>query len=178
MLLFAISAERLSVGKSVDVNMSKYTYNSNGLAIPPCYGNPTSLIVSDTTVLQAVWLDNSTIRITMINSYPGMKSVDVIASPNGTSPYTPDLDKERIEIYTNDFNIGGFNFADDTMGYGYEAAPGRSSLANVGWVASANDSQGVQADGVMTLTFPSGSAGIKGTPYSGNRINYQTHLLH
>src|SRR5262249_30266248 len=131
-------------------------------------------IVSDTALITAFWLDNTSIRIAALPGFSSVNpvSVDIIASEFANPPYT-DQEKERIWVYPNLLPKSTFSTAQDTTTFRLENAPGRAVMATVGWASTAIDSQGNSADGIMTLTFPSVSAGIKGTPFSANRISYQ-----
>ena len=75
----------LTVGSSWDVNVANYTYDSNGLAIPPSYGNPDAITVGDTTLVSATWLGNTVIHITSLQPFSGAVNVNVIASPDSSA---------------------------------------------------------------------------------------------
>ncbi len=162
----------LTAGSSWDVNMANYTYDSEGLAIPPSFGNPDALIVNDTTSISATWLRNTVIHITSLQSFSNAVNVDVIASPNASAPFDSDIDKERIQVYTNLLANSTFSTTDDTTSWSpLEIPPGRTVLATQSWMSSYTDSAGTQANGVWQFTFTDTNGGVKATPAVSNWIN-------
>ena len=163
----------LSVGNSVDINLADYTYDSNGHAIPPSFGNTDSLIISDTTKVSATWTDTSVLHITLLESTSAPVFVDVIASPLTDPPYGMDIDKERIAVYTNLLPNSTFSTANDTTAYGYENAPYNYSFATLSYESTVADSNGTIAQGVITFTFSTVPSGIKATPLA-NHVPYES----
>ncbi len=161
----------LTLGSSWDLNISGYTSSSTGLAIPPSFGNTDSLNVSDTTLVSATWLGNTVIRLTSLQSFYGAVNVDVIASTNSNSPFGIDMDKERIQVYTNRLANSTFTTSNDTsIWMPLELAPGRTTLATQNWISSYTDSAGNQANGVWQFTFADVNGGVKSTPVTSNWI--------
>ena len=91
----------LTVGSSWDVNVANYTYSSSGLAIPPSFGNPDAISVSDTTLVSATWFGNTVIQLTSLQAFSGPVEVDVSLLPMPLHLLEIDIDKERIQVYTN-----------------------------------------------------------------------------
>ncbi len=191
----------LTAGSSWDINVAKYTYNEFGSVLaaalpaipdifpnyPPSFGNASALIVSDTTLVSAVWLDSTSIRITSSPTYTsgGPVSVDVIASIYSNPPYD-DMDKERIWVYPNLLSNSTFSTANDTAVWSpMEIPPGRSTIATQQWMQSYTDSAGTQAQGVWKFTFADANGGVKSTPNTAHWISitngewyiYRIHLV-
>ena len=77
----------LNAGSSWDINILKYT-SSNGASLPPTsFGNDGSISSSDSSRVNATWLDSSVLRITAQSGFSSGSPVDidVIASPNSGS---------------------------------------------------------------------------------------------
>jgi len=161
----------LSVGESVTVAVSSFTAG-NVAAAAPSFGNPTAIIVSDTTKVTAVWNAASTAVVITLNvGTSAPVTVDVVASPVGSaSTYSNvwDQDKERIAIYTNQFTAGVFSSSANTTAWGLEGAPGRTALATQTWLATDTDSQGNGVNGVWQFALGSANGGIKGTPLAAD----------
>jgi len=158
----------LTVGSSVTVPVSSST--AGGVAaLAPSFGNPTSLVISDTTKVSAVWSGNTAVVITSLAAAASEVDVDVIASP--IVPAGTDQDKERIQIYTNLLANGTFSTANDTTAYGFQAAPGaKTQLASISWVASQADSAGTVANGVVVFTFANANSSIEGNQFSAGYL--------
>jgi hypothetical protein len=175
----------LTVGSSWDVNVANYTYSSIGLSIPPSFGNPDAISVSDTTLVSATWLGNTAIHITSLQPFSGAVNVNVIASPdsssqsfnstlktqnlklisNAASPYGSDVDVENIQVYTNLLTHSTFSISNDTsIWMPLELAPGRTTLATQSWISTYTDSAGTKATGVWQFTFANSNSGVKSTP--------------
>ena len=122
-------------------------------------------------MITVTWANNSVLQIQTQSTFTSVVSVDIVASPNTSTPYGLDIDKERLWVYPNFLPKSTFSTAQDTTNYAYELAPGRSVKATVGCVSTANDSNGISANGVMTLTFASASSGIKGTPATSSWVS-------
>ncbi len=155
----------LTVGSSWNVNVANYTYSSSGLEIPPSFGNPDAISVSDTTLVSATWLGNTAIQLTSLQAFSGPVEVNVTASPNVTSPYGTDVDMEDIQVYTNLLTHSTFSTSNDTsIWMPFELAPGRTTLATQSWISTYTDSAGTQANGVWKLSFADSNSGVKSTP--------------
>jgi hypothetical protein len=147
----------LNVGDSVDVVVGNYV----SPASPPSFGNAAALIVSDTAQVSAIWADANTVTITALTGATGPVNVDVIASPNASSPFGVDIDKERIEVCINLLANGTFAAASDTTAWSVEDAPGKSTRV-----------QPTHSGGAITYTFADNNGGAKVTPIIANWINY------
>ena len=153
----------LNVGSSYTINLAKYAYNSTGLAIPPSFGNPQAITVSDLSKVTAVWSGNN-IVITSLAAASGPVDVFVTAANVASAPYGSNQDKEKIEVNSNLITGTSFATAADTANFGLEVAGGRATLAPIGFAASVNDGAGVPSDGgVMTFTAADATAGVKAT---------------
>jgi PKD repeat protein len=166
----------LTPGSSWDVNVENYTYNTNGLALPPSFGNSTALYVSNLSNVTAYWVNDSVIQITSLQSFTGAVDVNVTASPNATAPFGSDVDVEQIQVYTNLLSNSTFSTANDLSIWtpGLEVPPGRTTLATQSWVSSYTDSAGTQANGVWQFNFADGNGGVKCTPALSDWINITT----
>jgi hypothetical protein len=160
----------LTPGSSWDVNVGSYTYNTSGLALPPSFGNPTALTVSNLSYVTAYWVNDSVVRITSLQSFTGAVDVDVTAAP--LVPAELDQDKESIYVYSNLLPNSAFSTANDTTAWSpMEIPPGRTVMAEQQWIPNYTDSGGTQANGVWQFTFANASSGVKATPGVSNWIN-------
>jgi hypothetical protein len=165
----------LTIGSSWVVNVASYTYSSTGLAIPPSFGNPDAITVSDTTLVSATWLGNTAIQLISLQAFSSPVDVDVTASPNATSPYGSDVDVEDIQVYTNLLTNSTFSTSNDTsIWMPFELAPGRTELATQSWISTYTDSAGTQANGVWKFSFADGNSGVKSTPMVSTWISTST----
>ncbi len=174
----------LTPGSSFDVNVENYTYDSGGLALPPSYGEPAALSISNLSDVTAYWVNDSVVRIVSLQSFTGAVDVDVTASP--VIPAGTNQDKERIQVYTNLLTSGTFSTANDTTVWSpMEIPPGRSTIATQQWMQSYTDSAGTQAQGVWKFTFADANGGVKSTPNTAHWISiangewyiYRIHLV-
>jgi PKD repeat protein len=164
----------LTPGSSFDLNVGNYTYNSTGLAIPPSFGNPTALNISNLFNVTAHWVNDSVVQITSLQPFTGAVDVDVTASPNAIAPFGSDVDVEQIQVYSNLLSNSTFSTANDTATFNWgalEYAPNRTVLATQSWMSSYTDSAGTQANGVWQFYFIDSTAGVKATPSVSNWIN-------
>ncbi len=165
----------LTAGSSWELNLTNYMSNVLGPIIPPSFGNPSSIIMSNPSIVTATWIDSTVIRIQSLQSFSGPVYVDVIASPVSAPPYGKDIDKEQIAVYNNLLSQSTFSTANDTTAYGLEIPPGRTVMAISSWLSTYTDAAGIPASGVWQFTFPNASGGIKGTPQLFNWIPMTTN---
>ncbi len=160
----------LTPGSSWDMNVGSYTYNTSGLALPPSFGNPTALHISNLSNVTAYWVNDSVIRITSLQSFTGAVDVDVTASP--FVPAGTDQDKERFYVYSNLLSHSTFSTGRDTTTWSPMERPlGKSTLAAQQWIYSYTDAAGTQAKGIWKFTFTDASSGVKATPVVSDWIN-------
>ncbi len=178
----------LNPGSSWNINVASYTLNESGPVLssahvdvspmpypfyPNSFGNVSALIVSDPSLVNATWLDSTSISITALSGFTSGNpvSVDVIASSLSSPPYT-DMDKERVRVYPNLLAHGSFDTGSDTTAWSpMEIPPGRSTMASQQWISSYTDSAGTQANGVWQFIFADTTNGVKATPTVSNWIH-------
>jgi PKD repeat protein len=159
----------LTAGSHYDLNVENFTYNSSGVALPPSFGNPTSLSVSNLSDVTAYWVNDSVVRITSLQSFTGDVVVNVTASP--VVPAGTDQDVESIDVYSNMLSNSTFSTANDTTTWSpMEIPPGRTTMASQQWIPSYTDANGVQANGVWKFTFADANGGVKSTPAQSDWI--------
>jgi hypothetical protein len=157
----------LNVGDSFNLDLTGYTSNSTGAAVPASFGNANALIVSDPTKVTAVWDAASTaVTISLITASPAAPVfVDIIASPSADPTGVMDADKERVAVYSNLLANGTFATAADTAHWAYELSP-KPNLITPLFLAT--DPAGGGAVGVLDFAFTDNQGGIKMTPATAN----------
>jgi uncharacterized lipoprotein YddW (UPF0748 family)/PKD repeat protein len=158
---------------AVDFPISEYAYDSAGKSIPDSFGHPDSLVISDTTAIQAQWAGDSIIQIQAGSEFTTERYIDIIASPSESSPFGMDMDKERLRVCPDLLMTGSFASDSELAQYGYETTEEFSTMASYSWVSSAVDKNNLAAQGCLEIQFDESTSGIKITPTSNNWVDYK-----
>jgi PKD repeat protein len=164
----------IRAGENAVLNLSGYCYSTAERVIPPSFGSASALVVSDTTLLRARWIDSSNIEISALSGFTVSGWVDVIASPV-TSNFGIDIDKERIYVYPNLLNIGKFTTFNDIWHYGLEKTTDKANYPAISFLTTTNDGSGAAQANVMCFNFTSTNQGIKMTPQFSSMVQYKAN---
>jgi hypothetical protein len=164
----------IRAGEKVVLNLSNYCYSTAGRVIPPSFGSVSALVVSDTTLLSARWIDSSNIEISALSGFTAAGWIDIIASPV-TSNFGIDIDKERIYVHPNLLNIGKFTTFNDIWNYGLEKTTDKADYPAISFLTTANDGSGASQSNVMCFDFTSTNQGIKMTPQFSRMFQYEAN---
>jgi C1A family cysteine protease len=158
----------LNPGDSVNVSLAGYCRDSAGTIIPPSFGYKDALVVEDTTLLTAEWLDSSTIKLTALSKLTGGISTKayVIASNATTAPFGFDQDREAIAVYSNYLPIGNFqSLAQATSDFAMQIPDDMNQKAPTpAFLPILTDMAGDTATNVVLFPFNNSSQGMKITP--------------
>jgi len=154
----------LRPGQSESIEVSKYTYDSTGIALPNSYGNSSAAQASGLGLSAAFQTGNSWIKLTADSTFSAPGYVDILASPNDNPANAVDVDRERISVYPNVFDGGTFSSVSDLFTqFGVEKLAERPELPVISWVTSATDSAGETVNNVLCFTFSGTTQAIKAT---------------
>ena len=164
----------LRAGQSWDFNLREYCRNSTVAALAPSFGNASSVMVSDTAKISAVWMNQTTLRVSALATFTAGTGVfvQVIASSNANAPYGADIDKESIAVYPNLLMMGTFTNAADTAMLMLQKVDDKTALPSHYHVAGRNDMGGNYATGIWAFSFTSTNQGVKCTPISSKWLSY------
>jgi len=157
------------------IDMSQYVTSSAGPAIPESFGN-NSCLTYDHDLVSASWVNQTTLCLSMgPYFYRGYRvSLDIIASPNSSSPYGPDMDRERLDIWSNQLPYG--DMMDTTQwvwgNWGKEMLADYSATPEWGYLPQIIDSKGQIANDIWRFSFTSTNQAIKLTPGTNQWYGY------
>ena len=161
-------------GTYQDFPIYQYAFDSLGGVIPESFGYTDALSVSDTTKINAAWLNSSTIRITAVESLDTAVFVDIVAAPVTSKPFGADIDRERMWVFPSLLTTAGFTYAENTSIFSYQKALFRAELASVSQDSTVADAGGETASGVLKFDFANESSGIKATLIPSQWKEYET----
>lgn len=167
----------LDAGESIDISLAGYCHDSSGEVIPPSFGYPDALVVKDTTLLSASWVNSSTVHLTALSKFTGNISsyALVIASNATTAPFGLDQDMEGIRVYANSLPLGNIqSYTQMTSDFALQTPDDMAQMCpSPTFVSSMTDMSGDTAANVALFTFNNSSQGVKITPNLGKIPTYQ-----